>query len=403
MAIKKESIKYSLNNLRQRKLRSMFTIVSILAGITTIFIFVSFGMGLYKYVEEISAAGSADKIIIQAKGISGVPGMDTTFKLTDDDLNAVERTSGVYEATGLYFKTAEVVQDKKKIYTIIFGYDPKKPMIMELSDLDIFTGRELRGTEENIILGYNYQFPDKIFPKAYSLGEKIEVQGQKIKIVGFYSAVGSPQDDAQIYVTNEFMKKIYADENLSYNWIVARVDISKIDTVVENVEKALRKQRNLEKGKEDFFVQSFDDMIETYMVVLNVVFGFVILIALISVLVSAINTANTMITSVLERVREIGIMKSIGARNSEIFNIFLFESSFLGFIAGTLGVILGVMLTSAGKIILDTLGYGFLSPYYSFSLFFGCILFAVLTGAISGIVPAIRATKINPVEALRYE
>jgi len=402
MAIKKESIKYSLNNLRQRKLRSIFTIVSILAGITTIFIFVSFGMGLYKYVEEISAGGSADKIIIQAKGI-GMAGIDTTFKLTEDDLNAVERTSGVYEATGLYFKTAEVVQDKKKIYTLIFGYDPEKPMIMDLSDLDIFTGRELKGNEENIVLGYNYQFADKIFPKPYSLGEKIEVQGQKIKIVGFYSAVGSPQDDAQIYVTKEFMEKIYSDENLSYNWIVAKVDITKIDTIVENVEKALRKQRNLEEGKEDFFVQSFDDMIETYMVVLDTVVGFIILIALISVLVSAINTANTMITSVLERVREIGIMKSIGARNSEIFNIFLFESSFLGFIAGTLGVILGVILTSIGKIILDGLGYSFLSPYYSFSLFFGCILFAVLTGAISGIVPAIRATRINPVEALRYE
>jgi putative ABC transport system permease protein len=133
------------------------------------------------------------------------------------------------------------------------------------------------------------------------------------------------------------------------------------------------------------------------------VVGFIILIALISVLVSAVNTANTMITSVLERIREIGVMKSIGARNSEIFKIFLFESSFLGFVAGCLGVILGFIVTFIGGKILLSLGYGFLKPDYSFILFFGCIAFATLTGAISGVIPAYKAMKINPVDALRYE
>ena len=102
--ITRESVKYSLNNLKQRKTRSAFTIISILVGITTIFIFISFGMGLYVYIQEVSASSSADKIIVQAKG-AGAPGMDTTFALTDDDLNAVESASGVYEATGAYFKT----------------------------------------------------------------------------------------------------------------------------------------------------------------------------------------------------------------------------------------------------------------------------------------------------------
>jgi putative ABC transport system permease protein len=401
--MKKESIKYSLNNLRHRKFRSILTIVSILIGVATIFIFISFGMGLYNYIQELSSGGSADKIIIQAKGSTGSFGIDTTFKLTDDDLDTVKKTSGVYEASGLYFKAAEVVQGKKKIYTFLFGFDTKTNLVAEMSDLEIIEGRKLDAGEKNIILGYNYLIPDKIFPKAYSLGEKIKVQGRDIKIAGFYDAVGNPSDDAQIYVTGDFMKEIYNDENLPYNWIVAKVDSSDIDKVVENVEKALRKERNLEKGKEDFFVQSFNDLLETYGTVLNLVIGFVILIALISILVSAVNTANTMITSVLERVKEIGIMKSIGATNSEIFGIFLFESSFLGFVAGTLGVILGVILTAIAGAILAGIGYSFLAPYYSVGLFLGCIAFAVLTGAISGIIPAVKAMKTNPVRALRYE
>jgi putative ABC transport system permease protein len=399
--MKQESIKYSLNNLKNRRLRSSFTIISILIGIATIFIFISFGIGLYQYINELSSQSSADKIMVQSKGTSA-SGLDTTFALTDDDLEAVDKTLGVYEATGVYFKAGEITQNNKKIYALIFGYDPKEPIVMDLFGVDVYSGRELVPGERNVVLGYNYLVPDKIFSKAYSLGEKIEIQGEKIKIVGFYDSVGSPPDDAQVYMTKELFKELYG-KNVSYNWIVARVDDSDVDKVVSNIEKSLRKERGLEEGKEDFFVQSFNDMIETYKVVLNLVVGFIILIALISVLVSAVNTANTMITSVLERVKEIGIMKSIGAKNSEIFNIFLFESSLIGFVAGCLGVIVGSIFTLIGGSIIKSLGYGFINPSYSPWLFIGCIAFATLTGAISGVAPAVKAMRINPVTALRYE
>ena len=150
-------------------------------------------------------------------------------------------------------------------------------------------------------------------------------------------------------------------------------------------------------------MQSFEELIESFSNVLNIIIGFIILIALISVLVSAVNTANTMITSVLERYKEIGILKAIGAKNSDIFWIFLFESSFLGFVAGVLGVLLGWGFASLAGSVLTNLGWGFLAPYYSGYLFAGLILFATVTGAISGVIPAIRASKTNTVDALRYE
>jgi len=185
--------------------------------------------------------------------------------------------------------------------------------------------------------------------------------------------------------------------------IVATVDIKNINRVIENVEKFLRKKRGLEKGKEDFYVQTFEDMLKVYSGVLNIIVGFVILIALISVLVSAINTANTMITSVLERFKEIGVLKSIGAKNYNILGIFLFESAFLGFLAGIMGVLLGGGISIFAESILNNLGGGFLIPYYSTSLFLGLILFAGITGIVSGVIPAIKASKINTVDALRYE
>ena len=399
--IGKENIKYSLRNLSHRKTRSAFTIISILVGITTIFIFVSFGLGLYKYIGDMSSASSADKVLIEPKGFGG--GVTSTFSFSDKELKLIEQTSGVYEATGIILKSAEIDQGTVKKYAYIAGLDPKKPLLKSVLNLNIYSGRDLQSGDKGVVLGYNYLLANKIFAKHYELNGNIEIDGKKLKIIGFYDSIGNPQDDANIYVTNDFLKGLYPNETLNYNEIVAKVDVSNLNGVVSNIEKNLRKSRNQKVGEEDFQVQSFDDMIKSYSSALNIVIGFIILIALISVLVSAVNTANTMITSVLERVKEIGVIKSIGGKNSEIFNIFLFESSFLGFIAGVLGVFFGFILSFIGGAILKSVGYGFLQPYFSLWLFLGCIAFATLTGAISGVIPAIKASKINPVDALRYE
>ncbi len=402
MSVSVESIKYSLKNLTHSKTRSMLTILSIFIGIASIFIFVSFGWGLYDYVNDMSSSSSADKVTIQPKGI-GAPGLDDTFSLTDNDLKAIERTSGVYEASGLYARATEAQKGTVKKYVFLMGYDPDKPLIMELSSIKIIKGRDLtRGENNKVVLGYNYLIPNKIFPQALDLNQKITIQGKEFRVVGFFDSVGNPQDDSQIYMTQDGVKEVYPTIK-GYSLIIARVDTARIKDVISNIERNLRKSRNVEKGKEDFFVASFEDLLASYMSALNIVIGFVILIALISVLVSAVNTANTMITSVLERTREIGVIKAIGARNSELLKIFLFESGFLGFVAGVIGVLLGWILTSIAGAVLSNLGWGFLSPHYSYSLFLGCILFATLTGAISGLIPAIKASKTNIVDALRYE
>ncbi|MDH3353079.1 MAG: ABC transporter permease [Nanoarchaeota archaeon] len=403
MVISKESVKYSLNNINKSKARSILTILSIFVGIATIFIFVSFGWGLYDYIDEFTSSSSADKLMIQPKGV-GIPGLDDAIRLSDDDIRSIEKTPGIYEATGVYMAVGEILQGDSKKYAFVTSYDPDLPMVMELSDIEVIEGRALRsGDSGKVTLGYNYMIKNRIFPKAYSINSKINIQGQDLRIVGFYESVGNPQDDSNIYVTNDFMQELYPSRNLSYGIIVARAEKDNIDGAVENVEKNLRQSRDVDKGKEDFTVESYADLLESFMVVLDIIIGFIVLIAFISIVVSAVNTANTMITSVLERYKEIGVLKSIGARNSEIFKIFLFESGFLGLVAGFIGVLAGWGGTNLGANIMDNLGYGFLRPHYSWLLFVSLILFATLTGAISGVIPAWRASKINAVDALRYE
>ena len=396
-----ESVLYSLRNLKKRKGRSFLTLFSILIGIATIFIFISFGLGLYNYTNELSSSSSADKILIMPAGAGGM-GLDDSFALTEDDLDAIESASGVYEASPIYFTAAEAKFKDEQKYTFLIAYDPQSSLILEVFGIDIVVGRTLvKGDQRNIVLGYNYMLDNKIFKKGLELNNVLKINGEKMKVVGFFEPIGNPADDSQMYITLDYFEELFP--NKTYAEIVAKVDVTNIDKVVENVEKKLRKSRGLEEGKEDFFVQSFNDLFESFSSVLNIIIGFVVLIALISVLVSAINTANTMITSVLERYKEIGVLKAIGARNSNIFGIFLFESSFLGLVAGILGVLLGWGFSSLAGSLLVNLGWGFLSPYFSKELFIGCILFATLTGAISGVIPAIKASKINIVNALRYE
>ncbi|MFW5847073.1 MAG: ABC transporter permease [Nanoarchaeota archaeon] len=401
--ISKEIMHYSLRNLWHNKGRSSLTILSIFIGIVTIFIFVSFGWGLYDYIEEVTASGTADKIIIQQKGIA-TPGLDDSFYFTESDLRSVEKTTGIYEVSGVGFKPAKITQGKEIKYVFLIAYNPKEPLIMDIFGVNIDRGRNLRpGDGRKVVLGSNYLLEDKIFSRNYELNDEIKIQENKLKVIGFFETIGNPQDDSNIYVTLDYKKEIYNEDEITYDWIIASVDTSNIENIISNVEDSVRNSRDLKEGEEDFFVQSYQEMIDTYSNILDIIIGFVILIALISVLVSAINTANTMITSVLERIQEIGIIKSIGARNSEIFKLFLFESSVLGFIAGFLGIVFGFILTFIGGKILQNFGWSFLQPHYSIYLFIGCILFAIITGAISGVVPAVNASKTNPVEALRYE
>lgn len=400
--ISRENIEYSLKNLWIRKSRSFLTLVSIFIGITTIFIFVSFGWGLYDYIDEMASGGTADKFMVMGKG-GGVPGMGD-IKMTEADLNAVESTRGVIEATGYYLDVVEIEQDTTKRYVFASGVDPRSMNdMMESMSVNIDKGRILsKGDVGKVNLGYNYQIPNKIFPKGLKINDKITINGERFNIVGFYEAVGNPQDDSNIYMSLEGFQKLFPDEE-DYSIILGRANIEEMNDVVERVTKEVRKARGEEEGKEEFTVSSFEDQIEAFSSALNIVIGFIVMIALISVIVSAVNTANTMVTSVLERIREIGVIKSIGAKNSEIFNIFLFESSFLGFVAGVIGVLVGFLIATIAGSILSALGWGFLSPHNSWQLFAAGILFATVVGGISGVAPAINASKLKPVDALRYE
>ena len=398
-------LKYSISNLWNRKLRSSLTILSILIGITSIFALISFGQGINKYVNDFAQKQGTDKILMTPGGF--VPPGTSNILFTNDDLDFIRKTKGVDIATGWIAATGKIkFKDFKEKYTYVFGFstEPKEQrLIEEVSTINIDKGRNLKkGDLLKAVLGHNYLVANKLFKKAISIGDKIEINDVSVEVIGFYEEVGNPQDDSQLYLTYEGMKAIFGSKD--YEYVAIRSSSGEDPSAVAaKIKERFRKHRGQKKGEEDFVVQTFEDTIRAFTSVITILNGILILIALISLVVAAVNIMNTMYTSVLERTREIGVMKAIGSRNREILKVFVIESGILGMMGGLIGVILGFGIAKMGESIAKAAGLTMLRPAFPFWLIIGCLLFAFLVGAGSGLLPAIQASRQKPVEALRYE
>jgi putative ABC transport system permease protein len=405
--MKLDLIKYSLNNLLQRAKRSFLTILSIFIGIMAIFALVSFGQGLSQYVDQIADEMGRDKIIIQPQGF--INPVDSPFTYTEDDLDFVEKIRGVHAAVGMIMVAGEVQQelDEKSVYSYVMGLSLEKErweIVKEMLTVELAEGRELKkGDKGKVTVGYAYSQPDKIFKKPIGLGDKFYINEEQVEIVGIYESVGNPEDDKNIYMTEEGVIDVLGAER-EYGMIVIRAAVGvNPSELAEEIEDEFRDHKGQEEGKEEFFVQTFEDLLEVFSNVLGVINSVLILIALISVLVAAVNIMNTMYTAVLERTKEIGIMKATGAKNSDILSVFVFESGVLGLVGSVIGILLGYGIAELGSAIAAGAGYTSLQAAYPLWLIIGSLMFGFLMGAISGLAPAIQASRQKPVDALRYE
>jgi putative ABC transport system permease protein len=403
----KDIFKYSIGNLWNRKTRSLLSILSILIGIAAIFALISFGQGLNSWINEFAQEMGIDKIMV-LPGSGFTEALTSNIKFSKDDLNFLKKIKGVDEATAMFFDSGKIgFKDYREIYTFVIGLstDSKEKRLVEemFGGIEIEQGRELKkGDVLKAAVGYSFTVPDRLFKKPVSAGDKIEVNDITVEVIGSYEEIGSPTDDAQIYMSTEGFEEIFEREEFEYIYLRVAPDQAPSE-LAERIKEKFRKYRGQKEGEEDFTVQTFEDVMKTFTNVLNILNGVLVLIALISVVVAAVNIMNTMYTSILERTREIGVMKAIGAKNKFILLVFIAESGLLGIIGGTVGIIIGYGISYLGGRIAAIYGLTMLRPAVPLWLIIGCLLFAFLVGAGSGLLPAFQASKLKPVDALRYE
>jgi len=379
--------------------------VGIFIGIAAVIALISLGQGLQNTIKEQFEKMGSNKIIVSPGGSV----MDTMSdeKLTQEDYDIIDKVDGVdltaevsYSSTFIEFK-----DEKKATFVAGFPADKTSKVITDMEGFKIDKGRNLKdGDTYKAIVGSMIAEEKGLFRKAVSTGDKILIKDKEFEVVGIMESLGNPQDDTQIYIPLETAKEIF-DKKDKIDMIYVQVKAGyNIDNVAEEIKSELRKLRDEKEGEETFSVQTFQQLLKSFQEVLGVVQAVLIGIAAISLIVGGIGIMNTMYTAVLERTREIGTMKAVGAKNSDILFIFLIEAGLLGLVGGVIGIFIGIGLGKGAEYIAGfALRTNLLKAAFPVYILGGALLFSFLIGTLSGIFPAMQAAKLKPADALRYE
>ncbi len=401
-----EYFKIAVKNLSKRKLRSWLTMLGIFISIATIFTLISLSLGLQGAVKEQFELLGSDKFFIMPKSMAlgGVGGGN--FSLTDTDVNVVEKVGGVKDVSPYTFGNVKAEFRGETKFLATTGIPPDKMKIFaDTGSFKILEGRfPKEGDKAVAFLGYDYSRQNVVFKETLKVGDRIILNNHTLKIIGIAEQIGNPQDDRNIIIPMEEFRMITNIPNRVDTILVQVQEGENVTDISQRVEKSLRKSRGLTEKNQDFSISTPEELLRSIQNILGIITAFLAGIAGISLVVGAVGIANTMYTSVIERTREIGVMKAIGAKNSDIAWIFLIESGLLGLVGGVIGIILGYGISKTVEFIavnqLNTTLLQVATPWY---LIFGCLFFGFAIGALSGVLPAIQASKTKVVDALRYE
>lgn len=396
----------AVKNLKRRGLRSWLTMLGIFIGIAAVVSLISLGSGLREAILGQFNGLETDKLTVtSAETGFGPPGSTAITKLTQHDVDVIKRVSGVDIVVPRLLRPVGI--EYNKIASFGFAVSlPKEQDQIKIVYSTMTSGMEAgrlltKEDRSKIVLGHDY-VKLKTFDKDITVGSKIKLQGKEFEVVGILNPMKSFQFNQAILMPEEDMKDLLKIDE-EYDLIAVQiVKGENITLVAENIKEKMRRDRNQKIGQEDFNVQSPVNALASVNTILNIINIIVIAIAAISLLVGGIGIANTMYTSVLERTKEIGVMKAIGARNSDILLIFISEAGLLGGIGGLVGAAIGSLMSFGLAFAINSaLDTQLFIVSFSPTLILGSLAFSLSIGIISGIIPAIQASKLKPVDAFR--
>ena len=406
------AFKHALNLVMHSKLRSWLTIIGIVIGVASVVSIMSIGAGLEQDITSQLGGLGADLLTI-TPGLSKASGF--SHKMPSDGGSATEgevvldRTDvqvlkGIPEILLIDTEirgSAEVYYLGKRGSVTLTGVDQK--VWAQITTSEMRDGRILGPADQNVIV-IGGRLADDYFERPLGINKMITIEGSSFRVVGILD-----DQSTNIYMPIQMAYHVLDDkENDVYDSITVKIkNEDKLDYVIETIEHKLMMTRHVTDRDKDFTISSSRQMGEMKSEMVSSLTTFLTAIAAVALLVGAVGIANTMFTSVLEKTKEIGIMKVLGARNKDILAIFLLNAFLIGLIGGIIGIILGYLLSS----ILPTLmgGGGFIGRLASagsvvtLESVLLSLSVAVGIGTLSGAIPAYQASKLKPVDALRYE
>jgi len=390
------------------KLRSFLTILGIVIGVAAVIALMSIGRGAEASIlSNIETLGS-DLITIRPGattfgGIMGAAG--SVQSLTLEDAAAIsEQVSYVTSVAPSYSRALQVVVGGENMNTQVTGSTPE---YMEVNNLEIANGAFFseydyqRGVKVAVI-GANVS--ETLFEGADPIGQQLRMGNNIVRVIGVLESKGGlmgSTDDAILIPLTAMRQMVAQPRTTQGERVVSSIALTVSDEeqasfVIEEITSLLRSRHQLGPGiDDDFSIISMEEIASTLSEVIGTMTLLLGAIAAISLLVGGIGVMNIMLVSVLERTREIGIRKALGAKERDIWGQFLIEASFLSLSGGIIGVIVGWVISTVVN------RMGFLPAVVSADIVILAVSVSVGIGLFFGFYPAWNASRLNPVEALR--
>ncbi|HEX6160475.1 MAG TPA: ABC transporter permease [Thermoanaerobaculia bacterium] len=388
-------------------MRSFLTLLGVIIGVMTVVTVVAIISGLNNYISEKVFSLNPDVYAVTKFGIitSREAFLEAMKRknITWEDYEAVESRCNLCSLVGASLETnATVKRAAKKLANV--STRGTTANMAELNNLDLETGRFFTPTEERrsalaVVIGADVR--EELFGKLDPIGRTINVANQPMRVIGLLakqgSVLGQSQDKVLYIPISTWRKRFGARESITI-FVRARNGVPGVNASMDDVRVILRSRRRTAFRAEDPFSAVTAEALQMLWKSISAsLFSLMILISGISLLVGGIVIMNIMLVSVIERTREIGVRRAIGATRKQIRRQFLTEAVMLSLGGGIAGVLLGMAIAKVIATVtpMPTL----VRP----SLIVAGLLISVVTGVLAGVFPAIRASKLPPVEALRFE
>ncbi len=409
----------SVSHLKKSKMRSWLTIIGIVIGVAAVVAIISIGQSMQESVQARLGSLGADLITVtpgysRASGGGGPEGGgstgSTSTNLTDKDANMIKQVSGVVYVNGMVSGSSDVRVGTEKTSVSISGVDTRVWRSMVTTQLE--AGRYLQPGDSNAVV-IGYALAHTTFLQPITLNRPITIGGKNFKVVGILvssgGGFGGGGGDNAVYMSADYARQVITT-NVSRNTftsiMVKVADQTLVDNITSDIVQKLMASRHVNQRTRDFTVTAYATIQEQITSITSTISLFLAAIAAVSLLVGAVGIANTMFMSVMERTRQIGLLKALGATDNEVMELFLMESGLFGFVGGLLGIICGMLISviviSLGLLAIGS-GEGTMSTVVSPQLIIFALAFSIFVGIISGVAPARSAAKMNPVDALRFE
>jgi putative ABC transport system permease protein len=396
----------SIGSLRRTFGRTLLSILGIVIGITSVILVLSIGQAAQGYIQnQISSLGS-DLIFVESgqpldKGGATSPVVKEVIK--EKDYKDIKRQPWVEHAVGIVLKQDEVTGNGETQSISVWATDSDEPLLYDMGmEKGVFFAKEDVSARARVaVLGI--EVARRLFGSDEPVGRSVKINDVNFRVVGVAEKTGTRfiQDmDKAVYIPYTAAMDMYGLETIME--LVVKPTIPTKQAVAQIQEIIRSNHRITDPEKDDFRAFTQDEAIKTTEQITSVLQLFLTAVAAISLVVGGIGIMNIMYVSVTERTREIGLRKSLGAKQGDIRSQFVMEAVFLTTVGGIIGTLLGIILTwIAIQIIL------YYQSGWSFTLSLSGILWGVGvsagTGLVFGYFPAKRAAALNPIEALRYE